>query len=105
MLPLWFTTTAHVHPPPVAAGWQSDDSKPIPPARGALIPLQLVVVPEICRHPAGSCTVKLPVVVVLSVNVPLAIAENVPVTLSVPEICGSTQVLGSRLALEISSLP
>src|SRR4051812_37012455 len=105
MLPLWFTTTAQVHPPPVAAVWQSEDSKPRPPASGVLIPLQFTVVPEMCRHPSGSCTVKLPVVVVASVNVPLALAVNVPATLSDPEIVGVTQVRGSRLALEISSFP
>src|SRR6187431_3140971 len=105
MLPLWLTTIAQVHPPPVAAGWQSEDSKPMPPARGALIPLQFTVVPESCRHPAGSWTVKLPVVVVPSVNVPVATAENVPLTLSEPEIVGPTQVFGSRLAFEMSSFP
>jgi hypothetical protein len=47
----------------------------------------------------------LPVVVVPSVNVPLATAANVPVTLSEPEIVGVVQVRGSRLAFEMSSLP
>src|SRR6478609_488992 len=105
MLPLWFTTTAQVQPPPVAAGWQSADSKPMPPARGALIPLQFTVVPDSCRQPAGSCTTKLPVVVVPSLNVPLATAEKVPLTLSEPEIVGPTQLFGSRLAFEMSSFP
>ena len=82
----------HVHPPP-AADWQLTDWKPTPD-KGELTPSQLVVVPEICKHPAGSSTVASPVVVVPSVYVPSALAVHVPVTWTEPEMVGFVQLRG-----------
>jgi hypothetical protein len=57
------------------------------------------------RQPAGRTSCALPVVVVSSVYVPLALAVHVPLTLREPEIVRFTQLRGSRPASETSTFP
>ena len=65
MPPVCWMVPVQVHPPPEEASVQVTDPNPSP-ASGPEIPLQVVVVPEICKQPAGSCIVAVPDVVVPS---------------------------------------
>src|SRR5262249_59447843 len=91
------------HPPPLAAFAQVTLEKPSPDS-GPPIPSQVVVVPEIIKHPAGSSMSAEPVVVVPSVYVLLELAVHVPLTFSEPVNVTFLQLVGSRPASEMSRL-
>jgi hypothetical protein len=74
------------------------------PASGPEIPSHEIWVPERFKHPAGSPTWTLPVVVVPSVYVPLALAVQVPLTLSEPVSVTFLQADGSSPAAPMSRL-
>src|SRR5262249_36965452 len=89
---------------PVAAFVQVASVKPTA-VSGPEIPSHVTRVPESIRHPASSWIWTVPVVVVPSVYVPLALAVHVPLTSSEPEIVTFMHVRGSRPTSEMSRAP
>jgi len=88
----------HVHPP-------LEVLVQVAPEIVRWIPAQSTFVPERTKHPATMSRRGVPVVVVPSTYVPLALAVKVPVTLKDPEIPTLVQVRGSRPSQDGSTLP
>ena len=79
-----------MHPVPLAASVQSIEAKPRAPMAPPILS-QVVVVPEISRHEAGSSSCASPVVAVSSAYDPSDLAVHLPVTCSEPVIGADVQ--------------